>query len=80
MEYITREITGRFKHLSENQLKEIKTHLKMILKKWGGIGPDELGRDILSGELPLWVEVEFLDNVVRFEIECNPFLKAELMN
>lgn len=79
MEYLVRKITGRFKELDEKTLCRIRIELKMLLNSWGAVGPDDLGAPT-DGGLPLWAEVEFLDNIVQFELECNPFLHSEIMN
>lgn len=78
MEYMVKKIEGRFKHLKESILKQMQMELKFLLKSWGAVGPEELGIPAEQGGLPLWAEVEFLDNIVQFEMECNPFLHAEL--
>lgn len=79
MEYMVKKIDGRFRHLDEATLKMMRLEFKCLIKSWGGVGPDELGVPVDNG-LPLWAEVEFLDNVVQFELESNPFLYSELMN
>lgn len=78
MEYGIRRISGRFKHLDKLTLEQMRVDLKRLLKTWGALGPDELGGIIpISNSLPLWMEVEFLDDVVQFELECNPYLEIE---
>lgn len=77
MEYEVREFTGRFKELGSDVLERMRNQLKSLLKSWGAVGPEETGIPV-NGGMPLWMEVEFLDNIVQFEIECNPFLRSEL--
>ena len=79
MEYTVSKMTGRFQHLDKSTLETMRLELKMLLKSWGAVGP-VVGQFEGSPELPLWMEVEFLDNIVKFEMECNPFLQGETVN
>lgn len=83
MEYIVKQFEGRFKHLDRVTLEHMRLQLKCLLKSWGAKGPEDFGDALLTqpeGGLPLWMEVEFLDNIVQFEMECNPFLRMEVIN
>jgi len=77
MQYLVRSITGRFKNLDEPTLKMMRLEMTMLLKSWGAKGPHEVGFEVQDG-FPLWAEVEFLDNIIQFELECNPYLRSEL--
>ncbi len=79
MDYTIQQITGRFMNFDETTLRQIRSDLKAILKKWGAMGPEDFP-DIPVEPMPLWAEVEFLDNIVQFELENNPFLHSELQN
>lgn len=79
MEYVVRKISGRFKHLDDILLTKMKLNLKCLLKSWGAASQEDMGIQMDAG-LPLWAEVEFLDNVVQFELTANPFLHSEVMN
>lgn len=79
MEYIAKRITGRFKEMDERILEKMRLEMKCLLKSWGAVGPDEMGH-LTEERLPLWAEVEFLDNIIQFELECNPFLHSEMIN
>ena len=78
MEYMCRRIMGRFREIDEKTLQKMCLEMKCLLKSWGAMGPviNYCGDD----KLPLWAEVEFLDNIVQFELENNPFLHNELFN
>lgn len=78
MEYIANRLTGRFKDLDEKVLEKMSLEMKCLLKSWGAVGPviGHFGDE----RLPLWAEVEFLDNIIQFELAHNPFLLAEAVN
>lgn len=82
MKYSVHQITGRFRHLDVKTLEALRFKYKSLLKSWGAVGPEELGSALIdkNKEFPLWAEVEFLDNVIQFEFECNPFLPGEIRN
>lgn len=77
MEYMARRITGKFRHLDENLLARMKFELKCLLKSWGMVGPEDFGEPSHE-KFPLWAEVEFLDNIVQFEIQCNPSIIRQM--
>ena len=70
MDWFFKEITGRFKELSEDELISMRESLVGLIDMCGGVSGGTGNTDIL----PLWAEVEFLDNVVKFEMERNPYL------
>jgi hypothetical protein len=72
MEYTIKRIHGIFKDTSERELKEMKRRLVNIIESLGG--SVEL-KDHES--LPLWLEVEFLHNIISFELESNPLFSAK---
>lgn len=74
MEYEFRKITGRYTHLDMSALERRKLRCVNILKSLGSA----TSVDIAMLGLPLWAEVEFLENIVEFEFQCNPFIKAEM--
>lgn len=75
MEYIVKKISGRFKHFDKPKLEMMKFCMIAIIRSWGGIPHDM--RIIHEDDLPLWAEVEFLDNIIQFEMENNPYLAVE---
>jgi hypothetical protein len=77
MEYLINKISGRFRHLDEATLRQMRLELKCLLSSWGSVSGSFPHADP-ADPMPLWVEVEFLDNIVQFEMECNPFLKTEI--
>jgi hypothetical protein len=77
--YTVRKITGRFRKLEERKLEEMRVRLEKLLASWGAVTIDEMGISS-DGEYPLWMEVEFLDNIVQYEMDCNPFLRIDAMN
>ena len=80
MEFMVRKFSGRFQNLDEATLQMMRLELKTLLKSWGAVGPGELGAPVDGGNIPLWMEVEFLDNIVQFELDMNPYLYGELVN
>lgn len=65
MEYL--ELTGRFRNTDSATLELMRLTFKALLRSWGAVSSDDLGIGD-NGKLPLWAEVEFLDNIVRFEM------------
>ena len=74
MEYEMRKITGRYSHLEMASLERKKLKYVNLLKSLGSA----TSVDIAMLGLPLWAEVEFLENIVEFEFQCNPYLRAEM--
>lgn len=68
MDFEVRRIAGRFMHLDEGTLKMMILEMKAVLRSMGAVGPDELGVPV-SRNLPLWMEAEFLDNVINIEMD-----------
>lgn len=70
-------IKGRFRDWDEEELEQLYYRQKRVLKSFGALGPDDLGLPVID-DLPLWALVEFQDNVIRFEMQCNPELAGEI--
>jgi hypothetical protein len=57
-----RPITGRFKHLPEEKLKRMVDDLMQVFVR-AGHSP------VMDPGQPLWMQAEFLDNMLEFEID-----------
>ncbi len=52
---------GHYRHLSEDELKERLETVEEFIRQMGGFTPPDMGQ-------PLWLRVEFLENVIDFEL------------
>lgn len=69
--YCVKQLTGKYKYMSEQELREIKAaQLELLALVEGQIHVDEE----YAKNLPLWREVEFLERIIEFEMENNPDL------
>lgn len=79
MEYMVRKMTGRYMHLDKPALEMMRMEFKKLLEEWGASEMDD-HEIFVEDDMPLWAEVEFLDNIIQFELECNPYLYGEIKN
>ena len=72
MHYCVRQLTGKYKYLSEEELQKMREAQIEFLSCFGEVQVEAAGASPLN--MPLWREVEFWEQVIEFEMEHNPDL------